>query len=188
MKMKLGLLAGAGFTALSFAAPSNAAVTLNGDCVTDLTLAAGSSQLACYGRYDNNILNNSNNTSINQALTALGYAGPAIVFDNLPAGNKISGLGGSHTVDFPGLLNGIVYIGIHYGNGAGGPGNSTTFYKLSASNLDTITLNLNASSNAVLLAGGPAVPEPATWAMMLGGFGLIGAAMRRRQRTAITFA
>jgi hypothetical protein len=26
----------------------------------------------------------------------------------------------------------------------------------------------------------PAVPEPATWAMMIGGFGLIGAAMRRR--------
>jgi hypothetical protein len=26
------------------------------------------------------------------------------------------------------------------------------------------------------------VPEPATWAMMVGGFGLIGAAMRRRQR------
>jgi hypothetical protein len=35
---------------------------------------------------------------------------------------------------------------------------------------------------------GTAVPEPATWAMMLGGFGLIGAAMRRRQRTAITYA
>jgi len=30
-------------------------------------------------------------------------------------------------------------------------------------------------------AGDPlAAPEPATWAMMLGGFGLIGAAMRRR--------
>jgi hypothetical protein len=27
-----------------------------------------------------------------------------------------------------------------------------------------------------------AVPEPATWAMMVGGFGLIGSAMRRRQR------
>ncbi len=31
------------------------------------------------------------------------------------------------------------------------------------------------------------VPEPASWAMMLGGFGLIGATMRRR-RTAFTFA
>jgi hypothetical protein len=29
-----------------------------------------------------------------------------------------------------------------------------------------------------------AVPEPATWAMMLGGFGVLGGALRRRQRTA----
>lgn len=33
----------------------------------------------------------------------------------------------------------------------------------------------------------PAVPEPATWAMMLGGFGLLGAAVRRRGKTAVTF-
>jgi hypothetical protein len=32
------------------------------------------------------------------------------------------------------------------------------------------------------------VPEPATWAMMVGGFGLIGGAMRRRQRTSVRFA
>lgn len=30
-----------------------------------------------------------------------------------------------------------------------------------------------------------AVPEPATWALMLGGFGLVGASMRRRSRTAV---
>jgi len=30
---------------------------------------------------------------------------------------------------------------------------------------------------------GPAVPEPATWAMMIGGFALAGAAMRRRAAT-----
>jgi len=32
-----------------------------------------------------------------------------------------------------------------------------------------------------------AVPEPASWALMLGGFGAIGGAMRRRQRTAVSF-
>jgi hypothetical protein len=32
-----------------------------------------------------------------------------------------------------------------------------------------------------------AVPEPATWAMMIGGFGLAGAAMRRRARTSVAF-
>ena len=33
----------------------------------------------------------------------------------------------------------------------------------------------------------PAVPEPAAWAMMLGGFGLLGGVLRRR-RTTLTFA
>ena len=33
-----------------------------------------------------------------------------------------------------------------------------------------------------------AVPEPSTWAMMLLGFGLIGAGMRRRQKVAVRYA
>ncbi len=33
-----------------------------------------------------------------------------------------------------------------------------------------------------------AVPEPATWAMMIAGFGLAGGAMRRRARTSVTYA
>lgn len=39
-----------------------------------------------------------------------------------------------------------------------------------------------------LTVGSSAVPEPATWAMMILGFGMIGSAMRRRQvRTAVSF-
>jgi hypothetical protein len=37
------------------------------------------------------------------------------------------------------------------------------------------------------VAGG-GVPEPAAWAMMLAGFGLVGSAMRRREKVAVTFA
>jgi len=43
---------------------------------------------------------------------------------------------------------------------------------------DTFTINIP----------GGAVPEPASWAMMLGGFGLIGGAMRVRRKTAVIFA
>jgi len=32
-----------------------------------------------------------------------------------------------------------------------------------------------------------AVPEPVSWALMLGGFGMVGSAMRRRQRAAVRF-
>jgi PEP-CTERM motif len=36
--------------------------------------------------------------------------------------------------------------------------------------------------------GPGAVPEPATWAMMIGGFGMIGGALRyRRRRTRVAF-
>jgi hypothetical protein len=33
----------------------------------------------------------------------------------------------------------------------------------------------------------PAVPEPASWALMLAGFGLVGAAMRGRRRSSVSF-
>jgi hypothetical protein len=39
-----------------------------------------------------------------------------------------------------------------------------------------------------LTPGGSAAPEPASWALMLGGFGLVGGAMRRRQRTSVRFS
>ena len=32
------------------------------------------------------------------------------------------------------------------------------------------------------------VPEPASWALMIGGFGMVGGALRRRQRVAVRFA
>ncbi|WP_223796681.1 NF038122 family metalloprotease [Sphingomonas nostoxanthinifaciens] len=76
---------------------------------------------------------------------------------------------------------------------------SATNAKVSALDLaamDAIGWNLNvdvladpgysfSTAQAFSLFG---VPEPATWAMMLGGFGLVGGAMRRRQRTTVRFA
>jgi hypothetical protein len=46
-----------------------------------------------------------------------------------------------------------------------------------------VRANFDWDNNPVVAA--PA-PEPATWALMLGGFGLAGAALRRRRATAVT--
>lgn len=51
-----------------------------------------------------------------------------------------------------------------------------------------ITLTSDANSFEVDRLAVAAVPEPATWAMMIGGFGMIGAAARRRVRTSVSFA
>lgn len=48
----------------------------------------------------------------------------------------------------------------------------------------------NVAFATVIPAVAPAVPEPATWAMMIVGFGAVGLAIRRRQevRTTVRFA
>ena len=56
-------------------------------------------------------------------------------------------------------------------------------------NFDVLS-NLSYNRNtAQILVQALGVPEPASWAMMIGGFGLMGAAMRRRVRTSkVSFA
>ncbi len=56
-----------------------------------------------------------------------------------------------------------------------------TRYRLNAGGLSTGFVTASASAAT-------AVPEPAAWAMMIGGFGAIGVAARRRRRTTVAFA
>jgi hypothetical protein len=86
--------------------------------------------------------------------------------------------------------------GLNIGQSASG-----TFALTFGSQLATITLSdfsvryQGIDSRQLDISGGsasgvpgiPGVPEPATWAMMIGGFGLIGAVARRR-RTTIAYA
>lgn len=75
-------------------------------------------------------------------------------------------------------------------------GNGQNFFGIRATDGDVITsiaFDTNGAGVAdlrqVRVGGFTApVPEPATWAMMLGGFGLLGVSMRRRRRAAVTFA
>ena len=63
---------------------------------------------------------------------------------------------------------------------------SITFQTANASRDDNIFLLAGIFSGTANVVTG-AVPEPGTWAMMLAGFGIVGGAMRRRQRTSISF-
>lgn len=93
-------------------------------------------------------------------------------------------------------LNGVTI------NGSGGTFNSWTNFSSLANAFragnNTLTFNVR---NFAQRTGNPtglrveflrsdvtAVPEPATWAMMIGGFGLLGFAMRRRTSVTVRYA
>lgn len=144
--------------------------------------------LACDGFRGGNLLNQSNAGGDQTILQSLGYSGWDGKMSSVAG--SVSNLKGNQTVDFGVTLTGISIIGVHYGNGQGGPGESTAFYVLDAAQgINQIHLAYNASSNAVLFVTGlprhieDSVPEPATWLTMIAGFGVVGAQMRRRRRT-----
>lgn len=159
--------------------------------------------LACGGFYAGNLLGGSTDKLSDQAagLKAIGFDWNG----DWSAITKIDSLNGSKTLDFGKMLYGTTYLGLHFGGGGPtGVGNGTAFYKIDVSDgLQQVALKYQGSSGAVLYSTGPkpvvpppggggtggVVPEPATWAMMLGGFGLLGGMIRRKRRTqAIVFA
>jgi len=176
-------LAGAALVTLS--AGSASAATVVSPCnATDISPDA----VACSGWYDGNLLNAAGTHVQDQkdALALLGFNwdGDWAAIDS----TKIAPVGS--TYDFAALLNGDTWVGIHKGKGGKDGFESTAFFKLDAHSLDTFVLDLNGGSDAVLYStGGGTVPEPATWAMLIAGFGLTGAAMRRRREAvALTVA
>jgi hypothetical protein len=52
----------------------------------------------------------------------------------------------------------------------------------------TITDQQSRNVTQILSGGAPVVPEPAAWAMMIGGLGLVGAALRRRAPASVSYA
>jgi hypothetical protein len=177
--MNRKIFAAAACGAVLFAGSAQAALAVCSDA--DISPNA----LSCVGFLSGNLLSNSGAdiTAQTNALASLGLTWDG----NFKGDEKLSSLNGLQTLNFSTLLTGISYIGIHFGKGQGGPGNGTAFYKLDAgAGLDTITLAYKASSDAVLYSVSPvrAVPEPASWAMMITGFFGLGATLRRARRTA----
>lgn len=132
--------------------------------------------------------------ALNALLGVNTYTGPTLTWiEDLVSSNT--------TVNFNAALYGQTVVSFHVGaaNGqANGVGyQATAFYVFDAGNaiggLNTFTFNKAGLSNARLYSTGrytppPAVPEPATWAMMIVGFGAVGGSIRFRRRTNATLA
>jgi hypothetical protein len=173
MELRSVLFAAAFSAAAVTASPAFAADPL--DCNSSLSLMPGAT--ACAGFFDGNVLDNSpaDVTTQTDALASLG-----LTFTNFNDYTKIDDLNGASVLNFGTTLFGDTIIGVHFGNGSG-VGESTGFFEYDfTSPTNTIALNIPASSAAVLYLTG-AVPEPATWALMLLGFAGIGLALRRRR-------
>jgi len=109
-------------------------------------------------------------------LTAAGeldYANPLLTV----TGSDLIGRGPSHP-------NGRVSFGF---DGKGQIGGIVFRSSGIAFEFDSIAVGLDRALPAAGLVATPA-PEPASWAMMLAGFGAVGGAMRARRRTAVAFA
>ena len=109
-------------------------------------------------------------------------------------------IGGSLTLDFDYgggsnyqyvIFNGLTVPGSYVANPSGYQ--HYTFSLGAGSGSDTLTFagRNDPSYNTlahVSVTQTAAVPEPASWALMLGGFGAIGGAMRSRRKTIVNFA
>lgn len=186
--LKLSLFAVASACAAILSAPSaNAALILGSSVCANTDISPTASD--CAGWFVGN-LNSGNATDLADSATAANtLLGTTFTGVTLPIIETLGNIGSGNTIDFGTLLFGPTLVSAHVGGaiGAGGIGyNGTGFFLLNAgtTGLDTLTLNVPGLSNARLFTTGPnpgnsPIPEPATWLMMILGFGAIGLILRR---------
>lgn len=147
---------------------------------------------ACSGYYSGNLINGSA-TDLQAQADAIALLPGDYTFDTSTwadvEATKVLTLTGpdSNQIDFGTTLFGETIVGAHFGNVAGPAGNVSVFwlFDFGIEGASSIALdNVQGFSNAALYTTGtpPAVPEPATWGMMLMGFGAAGYAMRKRRQ------
>lgn len=150
----------------------------------------------CAGYYSGNLINGSAEDIANQQAAIASLSGSFVWDGNWGAVDpefKITSLSGpsGNRLNFGTTMYGLTVIGAHFGNVAGPAGNVSVFWQFDfgQAGADYITLdNVQGFSNAVLYTA-PGIPEPATWAMMLVGFGAVGSMFRRRRaKLAVSYA
>lgn len=177
--------------AIAAAAPASAATVVtnpastSGQLCSAFTFSASYSE--CAGGFTGNLIQGTLQAPGLDAIKALGYSGTGAYLATQTFTTT------QDTINFGTPLFGEVILGIHYG-AAGNPSKvgteATSFFLFDfTSPTSSITVDSRTGtepnfglSNAALFMDG-AVPEPATWAMMLLGFAGIGVAVRRSRRS-----
>lgn len=186
MSISKKFLAAMAFGAAVSTVPAHAAIKIPLPVVIPSCAVSGLDDIvpnaqACNGYYQGNLLNNASLVQQTLGLAGLGLVWNGVTLEKLDPG--------AATLNFNTVLNGLTWIGIHYGKGQGPvdvEGGVTAFYRFDAGvNRDTFAITPGSISGVSLYATSPGtVPEPAAWALMIVGFGLAGTAMRRRAKVA----
>jgi hypothetical protein len=182
--MKYALKACVAAVALMAAVPASAALTIVADC--DETLPDPNA-VACGGYYAGNLNSNSptDEADLQTALDLLLGAGVVDYEFTEVEGTKDFFELDSGILEFDDTLFGSQVFSLHFGGAGEYDGDVTVLYlfDFGTTGADSVDLNQDGFSNGIIITP-PGVPEPATWAMMLMGFGAAGYAMRRRRRSA----
>lgn len=172
------------------ATPASAAVVVVGPAATvdtcaNFTFNVPPTELKCAGGYTGNLIQGTLQDPGLAAIQALGYVGTGAYISTIPTIGS-----GTATINFGQTMFGLTIIGLHYGSaGDGGEGTSFFLFDAGTAGVNSVTVasrtntNFNFGlSNAALFSTTRGVPEPATWAMMLLGFGGMGLVIRRRRQ------
>ena len=129
------------------------------------------------GQVGSGTLTTNDITVPSRGFTAQTITGITGTYNGSAIAGLVAGLFGSDNLYYVTGLSFVDGSGLGFRTAAGNQVN--LFYQDSASSYRVNTLN-PFGSTFVSAASTPAVPEPATWAMMIAGFGAIGVALRRR--------